>query len=192
MASSLVMKQRPIPAASFMAGRPIEHPPYELGGKRLRFLDEFAIDGVSRMKINLHDHDFHAWSQTQVDLLKARQFTALDVESIIEELEAMGASERRQLINRLAILLAHLLKWQHQPSCRGRSWTLTTKEQRRQLARHLRDNPSLEARIDEFLMDAYGDAVLMAASETGFDEDAFPDMCAYTWATIMDVGFLPD
>lgn len=144
------------------------------------------------MKSNLYKNDFHAWTLDQVSLLKARQFTAVDVESIIEELEIMGASERRQLVSRLAVLLAHLLKWQHQPSYRGRSWALTIKEQRRQLGRHLRDNPSLEARIDEFLADAYGDAVLMAASETGLDEDAFPEMCPYAWTDIMDANFLPN
>ncbi|MGH8555990.1 MAG: DUF29 domain-containing protein, partial [Methylococcales bacterium] len=53
----------------------------------------------------------------------------------------MGASERRELINRLAVLSAHLLKWQYQPSFRGRSWQITIKEQRRQLQRLLNDNP---------------------------------------------------
>ncbi|MFM8442199.1 MAG: DUF29 domain-containing protein [Methylococcus sp.] len=144
------------------------------------------------MKSNLYKNDFHAWTLGQVSLLRARQFTALDVESLIEELEIMGASERRQLVSRLAVLLAHLLKWQHQPSYRGRSWVLTIKEQRRQLGRHLRDNPSLEARIDEFLADAYGDAVLIAASETGLDEEAFPESCPYAWTDIMDADFLPN
>jgi len=143
------------------------------------------------MKSTLHSRDFYAWTHHQANLLKARQFTALDVECLIEELEIMGASERRQLISRLAVLLAHLLKWQYQPSYRGRSWTLTIKEQRRQLARHLRDNPSLAARISEFLPDAYGDAILMAAAETGLDEAAFPDTCPYAWTEIMDDDFLP-
>ena len=43
-----------------------------------------------------------------------------------------------------------------------------------------------------FRSDAYGDAVLMAASETGLDEDAFPEMCPYAWTDIMDAHFLPN
>lgn len=144
------------------------------------------------MSTSLHDRDFHAWTESQIGLLKSRRFMDLDFKAIIEELEMMGASERRQLVSRLAILLAHLLKWQHQPSYRGRSWMLTIKEQRRQLARHLRDNPTLEVRREEFLLDAYGDAVLMAASETGLDEGAFPPICPYVWEDIIDPDFLPD
>lgn len=57
-----------------------------------------------------------------------RNWSEVDIDGLIEEIESMGASERRELINRLAVLLAHLLKWQYQPSFRGRSWQLTLKE----------------------------------------------------------------
>ena len=95
----------------------------------------------------LHDLDFYAWTQQQVDLLKSGNLVDVDVKHLIEEIESMGASERRELIDRLAVLLAHLLKWYYQPSFRGRSWQLTIKEQRRQLQRLLKDNPSLYARL---------------------------------------------
>ena len=103
----------------------------------------------------------------------------------------MGASERRELISRLAALLAHLLKWQYQPSFRGRSWQLTIKEQRRQLQRHLKDNPSLHARLDEFIADSYIDSVLLAAKETGLDESAFPIQCPYAQDDLLNSEFYP-
>jgi hypothetical protein len=34
------------------------------------------------------------------------------MKDLIEEIEAMGVSERHELANRLAVLLARLLKWQ--------------------------------------------------------------------------------
>ncbi len=49
----------------------------------------------------LHDLDFYAWTQQQVDLLKSGNLVDVDVKSLIEEIEGMGASERRELINRL-------------------------------------------------------------------------------------------
>ena len=140
---------------------------------------------------SLHDMDFYAWTQQQVHLLKSGHLIDVDVKHLIEEIEGMGASERRELINRLAVLLAHLLKWQFQPSFRGRSWQLTIKEQRRQLHRHLRDNPSLHARLDEFVADAYVDSVLKAAKETGLDEAAFPDQCPYSQDDILSSEFYP-
>ncbi len=43
----------------------------------------------------------------------------------------MGRGEKRELAGRLKVLLAHLLKWRHQPGNRGNSWRLTIEEQRR-------------------------------------------------------------
>ena len=49
----------------------------------------------------LHDLDFYAWTQQQVNLLKSGNLVDIDVKSLIEEIKGMGASERRELINRL-------------------------------------------------------------------------------------------
>lgn len=139
----------------------------------------------------LYDQDFYAWTQQQVQLLKSGKLADVDVENLMSEIELMGASERRELINRLAVLLAHLLKWQHQPSFRGRSWQLTLKEQRRQLQRHLADNPSLNARLKEFIDISYEDAVLHAAKETGLDEAEFPTQCPYAEDDLLNLAFYP-
>ncbi|MDD5321356.1 MAG: DUF29 domain-containing protein [Methylococcales bacterium] len=141
---------------------------------------------------SLHELDFYAWTQQQVDLIKSGNLVDVDFEHLLEEIESMGASERRELINRLAILLAHLLKWQYQPSFRGRSWQLTIKEQRRQLHRHLKDNPSLHARLDEFIADSYIDSILLAAKETGLDESAFPVQCPYAQIELLNFEFYPE
>ena len=104
----------------------------------------------------------------------------------------MGASERRELGNRLAVLLAHLLKWQFQPERRGVSWRLTIEEQRQRSARVLRQNPSLKSRLDEIFQDAYADARLVSARETGLDKRAFPDEPPYSVDQAFDVEFYPD
>jgi hypothetical protein len=144
------------------------------------------------MATKLHDVDFYAWTQQQVDVLQTQQWSEVDIASLIEELESMGARERRELISRLAVLIAHLLKWQHQPSFRGRSWQLTLKEQRRQLHRLLKDNPSLHARLSEWIDEAYGDAILAAAKETGLDEAVFPEHCPYAPSDLLNWTFYPD
>lgn len=144
------------------------------------------------MATKLHDVDFYAWTQQQVDVLQAGQWSEVDTASLIEELESMGARERRELISRLAVLIAHLLKWQHQPSFRGHSWQLTLKEQRCQLHRLLKDNPSLHARLPELMDEAYGDAILAAAKETGLDEAVFPEQCPYAPSDVLSWAFYPD
>ena len=53
----------------------------------------------------------------------------------------MGKSEKRELANRMALLLAHLLKWKHQPNRRGSSWQKTIRIQRKEIAYELGLSP---------------------------------------------------
>ena len=57
----------------------------------------------------------------QATLLREGQLSRADIENIAEEIESMGKSERRELVNRLTVLLTHLLKWLYQPSRRGKA-----------------------------------------------------------------------
>ena len=62
---------------------------------------------------------------------------------IAEEIESIARSDRRELKRRLIVLVMHLLKWQHQPAGRSRSWSATIDEQRLQIDRRLAESPSL-------------------------------------------------
>ncbi len=76
----------------------------------------------------LYDKDFYAWTQQQVELLKAQQWNQVDIENLIEELDSLGKQQRQELRNRLGVLLGHLLKWHYQPEARSKSWTGTIRE----------------------------------------------------------------
>jgi len=144
------------------------------------------------MSANLHDRDFYAWTQQQAELIRSGRFDELDVEFLSEEIESMGASERRELGNRLAVLLAHLLKWRYQPERQGRSWLLTIEEQRQRSQRVLKQNPSLRPKLPDTFFDAYADARLMAAREMGVDKRSLPQDCPWTVDQALQDGFLPD
>jgi hypothetical protein len=58
-----------------------------------------------------YEQDVIAWANQQARLLRSGQFVALDIEHLAEEIEDVGKSEQREPVNRLALLLAHLLKW---------------------------------------------------------------------------------
>jgi hypothetical protein len=140
----------------------------------------------------LYETDFYAWAQEQAALLRAGALQAADIENIAEEIESMGRSEKRELVSRLAVLLAHLLKWRFQPGLRGNSWRLGIREQRLRIKRHLEDNPSLKALLDAAMVDGYELAVIGAQRETGFGDDSFPDVCPWTFEEIMDESFWPE
>jgi hypothetical protein len=140
----------------------------------------------------LYETDFYAWAQEQAALLRAGALQAADIENIAEEIESMGRSEKRELVSRLAVLLAHLLKWRSQPSFRGNSWRLTFREQRLRIRSHLEDNRSLKALLDSAIVESYALAIIVAQRETGFDENAFPSSCPWPIERFIDEGFWPE
>lgn len=127
-----------------------------------------------------YESDFYLWTQQQAALLRQGALSALDVENLAEEIDDMGASRERELENRLAVLLAHLLKWIVQPERRGNSGRLTILEQRRRLTRLLEKNPSLRVRLSAIAQDVYGDAILIAAREMGKSENEVPGTMPFT------------
>jgi hypothetical protein len=144
------------------------------------------------MPSTLYETDFYAWANEQAALLRSGKLSLADIENIAEEIESMGKTEKRELLSRLKVLLMHLLKWQFQPVGRSVSWQLTIKEQRREVVRHLADNPSLKGRLAETMADAYGDAIIAAARETSLPEDTFPTECPWSFEQITDPAFWPD
>ncbi|HMW57137.1 MAG: DUF29 domain-containing protein [Candidatus Accumulibacter phosphatis] len=144
------------------------------------------------MQATLYQSDFYTWARQQADLLREGRFDTLDAEHLIEELEAMGSRERRELANRLTVLLTHLLKWQFQPSRQGASWTLTIRVQRMDIADLLNDEPGLIPEIPQAFEKAYRKARLLAANETGMDEATFPKQSPYTIEQTMADDYLPE
>ncbi|CDH44871.1 MAG: DUF29 domain-containing protein [Candidatus Competibacteraceae bacterium] len=127
-----------------------------------------------------YETDFYQWTQQQAALIRQGLFSELDTAHLIDEIEDMGGSKERELESRLGVLLAHLLKWEFQPARRGNSWRLTIKEQRRRIDRLLKKNPSLKPLFPGTVIDAYGDARLMAAREMDCDDSQFPLECEFT------------
>ena len=90
-----------------------------------------------------YETDVVAWANEQASLLRAGRFELLDRDHIAEEIEDVGKSEQRELASRMSVLMAHLLKWRHQPERRGASWEKTILAQRKEIAYGLSDAPSL-------------------------------------------------
>jgi hypothetical protein len=138
-----------------------------------------------------YETDIVAWAAEQANLVRTKKFELLDIDHIAEEIEDVGKSEQRELANRLTVLIAHLLKWQFQPEQQGRSWQITIRNQRKAIQLHLKQVPSLKAKLNdaEWLEIIWGDAVYEASSETGLD--CFPDVCPWSILEILSDTWLP-
>jgi hypothetical protein len=128
-----------------------------------------------------YDHDFYSWLMEQARYLRERRFDALDHDNLAEEIESLGREQFNKLVSALRVLMAHMLKWDHQPSLRSRSWVLSIEEQRIEIADVLADNPGLKPRVAEAITRAYRRARIEAARESGLDEAQFPSTCPYSF-----------
>ena len=137
--------------------------------------------------------DVVAWANEQARLTRAGRFDLLDIEHIAEEIGDVGKSEQRELADRMAVLLAHLLKWQYQPERRGSSWESTIQTQRSRIERRLRKTPSLQSSFNDadWWADAWGDARTAASNETGLGADAFPENCPWASDELLDQDWFP-
>lgn len=133
-----------------------------------------------------YDSDFYGWVQQQTALIRQGQWSELDAQNLLEELESLGRSEKRALISQVAQLCAHLLKWRYQPAKRSRSWVLNIRSARQEIAAILRDNPSLRAKLPEVFADGYDRGRLMALEETGLADHEIPEVAPFDWQTAID------
>ena len=141
-----------------------------------------------------YEADVVAWANEQASLIRAGRFDQLDLTHIAEEIEDVGKSEQRELASRMAVLLAHILKWKFQPQKRSVSWTLTIREQRRLLVRRIQKTPSLGPMLvdPEWIDEIWVDAKALAEKETGLDIGTYPEVCPWAMAQVLAEDWLPD
>jgi hypothetical protein len=140
---------------------------------------------------NLYEADYLKWIETTVEKLRVRDYSNIDWENLIEEIEDMGRSERKSLKSNLIVVLTHLLKWQFQPEFRSGSWKGSIVEHRRRIRDALKDSPSLKPYLQEVFAECYLDAVELASAETELPMETFPGESPYTSAAVLDSNFLP-
>ncbi len=140
---------------------------------------------------SLYETDFYQWALHNAGLLKQGKLADIDIENVAEELESMSRSEKKELRNRLAILMMHLLKWQYQPQHRSMSWKLTINTQRADIELVLEDSPSLKHNIEITIEDAFKRAESLFEKETNISKKYLPQTCPYTFEQLSDYEFWP-
>lgn len=143
------------------------------------------------MNTFLYDTDYYAWVQRQAQLIRERKLAELDWDNLLETLEDMGKSSRRALENRLEVLFMHLLKWQFQPENQSHSWKASIIEQRRKLAKLLKENPSLKRKLLDTVPEIYEDARILASKETNLPLSMFPGHMPFTYEQATNHEFWP-
>ena len=143
-------------------------------------------------KVTLYNRDFFLWTQQQAECLKRGRWAELDIDYLVEELEALGRSEQKELGSYLQVLLMHLLKCQYQPERRTKSRDNTLSNCRDKIQDCLEDTPSLRRFLEdsEWLNKYYRRAHRDAAKETQKPLENFPTECPFIIEQILNSDFL--
>ncbi|MBD2628787.1 DUF29 domain-containing protein [Anabaena variabilis FACHB-164] len=130
----------------------------------------------------LYEYDFLAWCERTVAQLKAKDVENLDFENLIEEIESLGKSERRELRNRLLVLIAHILKRMYVNNPENfNGWEVTIVEQRKQIKVLLKESPSLKPYLAQIFTEVYIDALDIVSVE--YKQTNFPDTWQFDFGT---------
>jgi len=135
-------------------------------------------DHLTPVLPSLYLDDETAWLELMAQLVEERRFAELDHQHLGEYLRDMARRDRREVVSRLTVLLAHLLKWEHQPDQRTGSWQATILHQRQEL-RDLLESRTLRNHAEEGLARAYERAVKQVMVETGLPQDRLPAACPW-------------
>ncbi|NEO91328.1 MAG: DUF29 domain-containing protein [Moorea sp. SIO3G5] len=109
-----------------------------------------------------YESDYYQWIQETVENLRNRNFSEVDWENLIEEIESMGKSEKRALLSLLTRLLEHLLKlayWKSEQERNRNHWAAEVVNFRTQIKTIIEDSPSLRTQLETFYNKAYPSAV---------------------------------
>ncbi len=142
----------------------------------------------------LYDQDYYLWLQTTIKQLQSGQFSQVDIENLIEELESMAKSEKRSLESLLTRLLEHLLKlayWQSEREYNQRKWKGEIRTFRIQLKKLLKESPSLKPYFASVFEECYQNARLVIIDITGLSSNVFPESNFVSLEQALDENWFP-
>lgn len=143
----------------------------------------------------LYDQDYYLWLKTTINQLRTGQFSAVDLDNLLEELETMGRREKRAIESLLIKLLEHLLKlkcWDNERERNQGHWKGEIRTFRREIKKGLKDSPSLKPYILEIFDECYQDARTEASDRSQLSIDIFSVIPIGSLEQILDENWFPE
>ena len=142
----------------------------------------------------LYNQDYYLWLRTTINQLRASQFSSVDLDNLLEELESMGRSQKRTVKSLLIRLFEHLLKltyWDVERERNEGHWKGEIRTLRREIKDELKDSPSLKPYILEIFDECYQDARKEASDRSQLPIDTFPVVILGSLEQILDENWFP-
>ena len=139
----------------------------------------------------LYEIDDSQWLGETVSLLRNHQFSQLDLEHLIEELEDLGKEKKNAVASLLEQVIRHLLLlqyWTKETEYNTINWQEEIYNFRTQLRRKITAN--LRNYLEEELNYIYEDALGFVKIKTA-NTVIFPSQCPYSLEQLLDRDWLP-
>lgn len=120
----------------------------------------------------LYGQDFNLWLKEIAIAIKNRDVSNMDWDNLLEEIEDMGASQKRALRSYLNRLIEHIFKLKYWTSERDRNrnnWRIEITNFRREAKSILEDSPSLNQYLAENYLFWYDKSVKGLQKSKVFD-----------------------
>lgn len=142
---------------------------------------------VAEPTARLYEEDWVQWVEHTTQLLSQRQFSAIDLEQLILELDVLGKQERRSIRALLKVILTMLLKWQCFPDSRTPQEDALMLDHVHKIDDILQDSPSLRSYLESALQDTYVKARAIVALEYDIAIDTFPKECPISLDQVLGI-----
>jgi hypothetical protein len=147
---------------------------------------------------SLYDTDFVRWSREQAEQLRRARDAGsnldLDWDNLIEEIEGLARSERRELRSDIKVVLEHLAKLALSPArAPRRGWEASVAEHRDRIGFNLEDNPSLRPELAKLIEQVWPLARRNAAKALQRHRERAdpPASCPFTSEQVLDPDWWP-
>ena len=153
------------------------------------------VSELEQLSTNLYDTDYNLWLEETVKQLQAKNFNAIDLENLIEEIASLGRSEKRRIESLLTRLFEHLLKlayWEKERNYNQNHWKREIRNFRKQIKKELKTSPSLKRYLREVFEECYQDSRELVSDISELPLDTFPSSPIGNIEQILDENWLPE
>lgn len=151
-------------------------------------------DEVQTKLTFLYDTDYQCWLDQTVTYLRAQDFSNLDLENLIEEIESLGRSDKHAISSYLMRLCEHLLKikyWESERESCFRGWDLEIANFRLQIQEQLDTSPSLKSFLKDNFLKQYQNGRKLFLKASKLNASLIPEAPEFTLEQVLDEDWLP-
>ena len=119
-----------------------------------------SLIAIMQKTKNTYEKDFVLWTEETATNLKNKDFEALDLPNLIEEVKSLGKNDRRSLKSFIRQILVHKFKIKYVANPNNiNHWNEEIANFQAEIETLLEDSPSLKNRLQEYLENQYPKAI---------------------------------